>query len=211
MTETVKPQAGNRTVTLIDNATGKQFELPVMSGTTGPDVIDVRRLYQDTGYFTFDPGYTSTGSCESAITYIDGDKGVLLYRGYPIEQLAEHADFMEVCYLLLYGDLPTEEQKRKFEHDITYHTMVHEQMHAFIEGFRRDSHPMAVMVGMVGALSAFYHDSHRHHQSASPDGRVVPDDREDADPGDRGPSSTRSASRSCIRRTPSAIRRTSST
>ncbi len=159
MTETVKPQAGNRTVTLIDNATGKRFELPLMSGTTGPDVIDVRRLYQDTGYFTFDPGYTSTGSCESAITYIDGDQGILLYRGYPIEQLAEHSDFMEVCYLLLYGDLPNQEQKSKFEHDITYHTMVHEQMHAFIEGFRRDSHPMAVMVGMVGALSAFYHDS----------------------------------------------------
>jgi citrate synthase len=159
MSETVKPQAGNRTVTLIDNATGKRFELPVLSGTAGPDVIDVRRLYQDTGYFTFDPGYTSTGSCESAITYIDGDKGILLYRGYPIEQLAQHADFMEVCYLLLYGDLPTQEQKQKFEHDITYHTMVHEQMHAFIEGFRRDSHPMAVMVGMVGALSAFYHDS----------------------------------------------------
>ncbi|MFO1154112.1 MAG: citrate synthase [Rhodospirillales bacterium] len=159
MTETVKPQAGNRTVTLIDNATGKKIELPVISGTTGPDVIDVRRLYQDTGYFTFDPGYTSTGSCESSITYIDGDQGVLLYRGYPIEQLAEHTDFMEVCYLLLYGDLPTQEQKKKFEHDITYHTMVHEQMHAFIEGFRRDSHPMAVMVGMVGALSAFYHDS----------------------------------------------------
>ena len=159
MSETVKPQAGNRTVTLIDNATGKRFELPVLSGTTGPDVIDVRRLYQDSGYFTFDPGYTSTGSCESAITYIDGDKGILLYRGYPIEQLAEHADFMEVCYLLLYGDLPTHDQKQRFEHDITYHTMVHEQMHAFIEGFRRDSHPMAVMVGMVGALSAFYHDS----------------------------------------------------
>ena len=159
MSETVKPQAGNRTVTLIDNATGKRFELPVLSGTAGPDVIDVRRLYQDTGYFTFDPGYTSTGSCESAITYIDGDKGILLYRGYPIEQLAEHADFMEVCYLLLYGDLPTHDQKQRFEHDITYHTMVHEQMHAFIEGFRRDSHPMAVMVGMVGALSAFYHDS----------------------------------------------------
>lgn len=111
MTETVKPQAGNRTVTLIDNATGKKIELPVISGTTGPDVIDVRRLYQDTGYFTFDPGYTSTGSCESSITYIDGDQGVLLYRGYPIEQLAEHTDFMEVCYLLLYGDLPTQEQE----------------------------------------------------------------------------------------------------
>ena len=159
MNETLNPQAGNRTVTLIDNASGRRFEFPLISGSVGPDVIDIRRLFQETGYFTFDPGYTSTGSCESTITFIDGDKGVLLYRGYPIEDLAEHADFMEVCYLLLYGDLPTPEQKRKFEHDITYHTMVHEQMHKFIEGFRRDSHPMAVMVGMVGALSAFYHDS----------------------------------------------------
>ncbi len=152
-------EGANRTVTLIDNATGRRFDLPVMSGSCGPDVIDVRRLYQDTGYFTFDPGYTSTGSCESSITYIDGDKGELLYRGYPIEDLAENTDFMEVCYLLLYGDLPNSDQKRKFEHDITYHTLIHEQMHSLIEGFRRDSHPMAVMVGMVGALSAFYHDS----------------------------------------------------
>ncbi|HSO43697.1 MAG TPA: citrate synthase [Rhodospirillales bacterium] len=157
--ETSAVKARNRTVTLTDNATGRTFELPILSGTTGPDVIDVRKLYQDTGYFTFDPGYTSTGSCESSITYIDGDQGVLLYRGYPIETLAENSDFMEVCYLLLYGDLPNAEQKRRFEHDIVYHTMLHEQMHKFIEGFRRDSHPMAVMVGMVGALSAFYHDS----------------------------------------------------
>jgi citrate synthase len=149
----------NRTVTLTDNATGKTHQLPILSGSSGPDVIDIRKLYGDSGYFTFDPGYTSTGRCESAITFIDGDEGVLLYRGYPIEQLAEGSDFMEVCYLLLYGDLPTAEQKRKFEHDITYHTMLHEQMHKFIEGFRRDSHPMAVMVGMVGALSGFYHDS----------------------------------------------------
>jgi citrate synthase len=146
-------------MTLTDNATGKTYEFPVISGTTGPDVIDVRSLYQDTGCFTFDPGYTSTGSCESAITFIDGDKGVLLYRGYPIADLAESCDFMEVCYLLLYGDLPTADQKRKFETDITYHTMLHEQMHSFYSGFRRDSHPMAVMVGVVGALSAFYHDS----------------------------------------------------
>ncbi len=157
--ETSAVKARNRTVTLTDNATGRTFELPILSGSTGPDVIDVRKLYSDTGYFTFDPGYTSTGSCESSITYIDGDKGVLLYRGYPIETLAENSDFMEVCYLLLYGDLPNAEQKRRFEHDIVYHTMLHEQMHKFIEGFRRDSHPMAVMVGMVGALSAFYHDS----------------------------------------------------
>jgi len=160
MTDDRKPaETPNRTVTLLDHATGKQYELPVLSGSTGPDVIDVRKLYTDTGYFTFDPGYTSTGSCESSITYIDGDQGILLYRGYSIADLAENADFMEVCYLLLYGDLPTADQKRKFEHDITYHTMLHEQMHRFLEGFRRDSHPMAVMVGVVGALSAFYHDS----------------------------------------------------
>jgi citrate synthase len=180
MTETPAAQTVNHTVTLIDNASGRRYELPVLKGSTRPDVIDVRKLYSDTGFFTFDPGYTSTGSCESAITYIDGDKGTLLYRGYPIEQLAENSDFMEVCYLLLYGDLPTAEQKRKFEHDITYHTMLHEQMHKFIEGFRRDSHPMAVMVGMVGALSAFY------HQSAPPDDRLVPDDRQDADDGGLG-------------------------
>jgi citrate synthase len=154
-----KTDRGEHTVTLIDNATGKKYELPVLKGTVGPDVIDVRKLYADTGYFTFDPGYTSTGSCESAITFIDGDEGKLLYRGYLIADLAENVDFMEVCYLLLYGDLPNADQKRKFEHDITYHTMLHEQMHKFVEGFRRDSHPMAVMVGTVGALSAFYHDS----------------------------------------------------
>jgi citrate synthase len=160
MNETLlKSEGANRTVTLIDNSTGRKFDLPVISGTIGPDVIDVRNLYQDTGFFTFDPGYTSTGSCESGITYIDGDEGILLYRGYPIQDLAQHSDFMEVCYLLLYGDLPTADQKRKFEHDITYHTMLHEQIHKFYDGFRRDSHPMAVMVGVVGALSAFYHDS----------------------------------------------------
>jgi citrate synthase len=154
-------------VTLTENATGKTWELPVMPGTIGPKVIDVRRLYTDTGYFTFDPGYTSTGSCQSAITYIDGDKGELFYRGYPIEELAENSDFMEVCYLLLYGELPTSEQQTKFEWDITHHTMVHEQLSAFFRGFRRDAHPMAVMCGVVGALAAFYHDStdiHDPHQ-----------------------------------------------
>jgi len=155
----IAAEAGKRTVTVTDNATGRQFELPVIAGTVGPDVVDVRTLYGETGYFTFDPGFTSTGSCESTITYIDGDEGILLYRGYPIQELAEHSDFMEVCYLLLYGDLPTADQKRRFEHDITYHTMLHEQMNKFYDGFRRDSHPMAVMVGVVGALSAFYHDS----------------------------------------------------
>jgi len=147
------------TVTLIDNATGKKLELPVIDGSVGPKVIDIRKLYAETGYFTYDPGFTSTGSCQSAITYIDGDEGVLLHRGYPIEELAEKSDFMEVAYLLLNGELPTAEQKKKFERDITYHTMVHEQLVYFYRGFRRDSHPMAVMCGVVGALSAFYHDS----------------------------------------------------
>jgi len=147
------------TFTLTENSTGRTFELPVIKGTTGPDVIDVRKLYAETGCFTYDPGFTSTGSCESRITYIDGDAGILLYRGYPIEELAEQSDFMEVCYLLLYGNLPSVEEKEKFRRDITYHTMVNEQINYFFRGFRRDSHPMAVMCGVVGALSAFYHDS----------------------------------------------------
>ncbi|MCZ6466342.1 MAG: citrate (Si)-synthase, partial [Alphaproteobacteria bacterium] len=147
------------TFTLTENSTGRTFELPVIKGTTGPDVIDVRKLYAETGCFTYDPGFTSTGSCESRITYIDGDAGILLYRGYPIEELAEQSDFMEVCYLLLYGNLPSVEEKEKFRRDITYHTMVNEQITYFFRGFRRDSHPMAVMCGVVGALSAFYHDS----------------------------------------------------
>lgn len=147
------------TVTLTDNRSGQSWELPVLGGSEGPDVIDVRRLYADTGMFTYDPGFTSTGSCESKITFIDGDKGVLLHRGYPIEQLAGRSDFMEVCYLLLHGELPTRDQKADFVKSITYHTMLHEQMLNFYRGFRRDSHPMAIMVGVVGALSAFYHDS----------------------------------------------------
>jgi citrate synthase len=163
ITTDAKPEtrsnAPRETVTVTDNSTGKSVELPMLSGTIGPKVIDIRKLYADLGHFTFDPGYTATGSCESKITYIDGDEGILLYRGYPIEQLAEHSDFMEVSYLLLYGALPTAEQKKKFERDITLHTMVHEQLTAFYRGFRRDAHPMAVMCGVVGALSAFYHDS----------------------------------------------------
>ena len=151
--------AATDTVTLVDNSTGRSFELPILGGSIGPSVIDVRRLYSDTGYFTYDPGYTSTGSCESKITYIDGEEGVLLYRGYPIADLAEKSEFLEVCYLLLYGELPNREQKSKFDYDITHHTMLHEQIHFFFRGFRRDSHPMAVMCGVVGALSAFYHDS----------------------------------------------------
>ena len=152
-------KSNKNTFTLTDNSSGEQIELPVMEGTVGPRVIDVRRLYAETGCFTYDPGYTSTGSCESRITYIDGEEGVLLYRGYPIQELATNCDYPEVCYLLLYGDLPTQKQQSKFEHDITYHTMLHEQLNTFYRGFRRDSHPMAIMCGVVGALSAFYHDS----------------------------------------------------
>ncbi len=138
---------------------GKTIELPVKSGTIGPDVIDIGKLYAQTGAFTFDPGFTSTASCESKITYIDGDEGVLLYRGYPIEQLAEKGDFLETCYLMLFGSLPTAAQKADFDYRVTRHTMVHDQMNRFFTGFRRDAHPMAVMVASVGALSAFYHDS----------------------------------------------------
>ena len=137
----------------------KSVDLPVKSGTIGPDVVDIGKLYAQTGAFTYDPGFMSTASCESGITYIDGDAGVLLYRGYPIEQLAEHGDFLETCYLLLEGDLPNASQKADFDYRITRHTMVHEQMARFYQGFRRDAHPMAVMVGCVGAMAAFYHDS----------------------------------------------------
>ena len=138
---------------------GTRYDLPMRKGTLGPDVVDISSLYQDTGCFTYDPGFTSTASCESKITFIDFDKGVVLYRGYPIEQLAEHSTFLETCYLLLYGELPTAQQYEAFENSIVKHTMVHEQMTRFYSGFRRDAHPMAVMVGVVGALSAFYHDS----------------------------------------------------
>ncbi|MDE2131611.1 MAG: citrate (Si)-synthase [Betaproteobacteria bacterium] len=137
---------------------GKSVDLPVYSGTTGPDVIDIRSLGQ-TGMFTYDPGFLATASCQSAITYIDGDAGLLYYRGYPIEQLAENSDFMEVCYLLLNGELPTKTQRAAFDNNIRRHTMVHDQLTNFFKGFRRDAHPMAVMVGVVGALSAFYHDA----------------------------------------------------
>ncbi|WP_137862162.1 MULTISPECIES: citrate synthase [unclassified Sphingomonas] len=138
---------------------GKDVEYPVLSGSVGPDVIDIRKLYGQTGMFTYDPGFTSTASCESGLTYIDGDEGVLLHRGYPIGQLAEHSSFMEVSYLLLNGELPSQAELDKFSHTITRHTMLHEQLATFYRGFRRDAHPMAVMCGVVGALSAFYHDS----------------------------------------------------
>ena len=134
-------------------------EMPVYHGSVGPDVIDIRKLYAQTGMFTYDPGFLSTAACQSAITYIDGDKGELQYRGYPIEQLATQCDFLETCHLLLYGELPNAESKKKFERTVTMHTMVNEQMQFFLRGFRRDAHPMAVLTGLVGALSAFYHDS----------------------------------------------------
>lgn len=137
----------------------KAVDLPVRDGSIGPQVVDIRKLYAQTGAFTFDPGFTSTASCESAITYIDGDEGVLLHRGYPIQQLAEDSSFMEVAYLLTEGELPSKEELAKFEYTISRHTMVHEQLMQFFRGFRRDAHPMAIMCGVVGALSAFYHDS----------------------------------------------------
>jgi len=154
--ENLRPSGAAEASVLIDGAT---YDLPIRKGTIGPDVIDINSLYQDTGCFTYDPGFTSTASCESKITFIDGDKGILLYRGYPIDQLAEYGGFVETCYLLLYGELPTREQYKAFDSRIVKHTMVHEQMTRFYTGFRRDAHPMAVMVGVVGALSAFYHDS----------------------------------------------------
>ncbi len=138
---------------------GKTYDLPVLSGSEGPDAIDIRKLYGDADIFTYDPGFTSTASCESDITFIDGDKGILLYRGYPIDQLAAHSSFLEVCFLLLYGELPNAEEMKAFDYAITRHTMVHDQMNSFFRGFRRDAHPMAVMCGVVGAMSAFYHDS----------------------------------------------------
>ncbi|NNG03570.1 MAG: citrate (Si)-synthase, partial [Inquilinus sp.] len=150
-------QAGNPikptgdTVTLTDNATGKKVDMPILGGSVGPRVVDIRRLYAETGMFTYDPGFTSTASCDSGITYIDGDEGVLLHRGYPIDELAEHSDFMEVCYLLLHRELPKADQKAQFVKTITNHTMVHEQLTYFYRGFRRDAHPMAIMVGVVGA------------------------------------------------------------
>jgi citrate synthase len=153
---TVQSDASRAASMIINN---KQIQMPVRSGTIGPDVIDVARLYRDTGCFTYDPGFTSTANCSSRITYIDGEEGTLLYRGIPIEQLAETSNFIEVCYLLLNAELPTKTQLAEFDSTITRHTMVHEQMTRFFTGFRRDAHPMAVMCGVVGALAAFYHDS----------------------------------------------------
>jgi citrate synthase len=154
MTDTI---ASDRIATL--NVRGKSYDLPIIKGSTGPDVLDVRKLYADADVFTFDPGFTSTASCESKITFIDGDAGILLHRGYSIEELAEKSNFLEVCYLLLNGELPNAKEYAEFEKIITYHTMLHAQFDRFFSGFRSDAHPMAIMTGAVGALSAFYHDS----------------------------------------------------
>ena len=149
----------NKPFTLFNNETGQSIEIPVLSGTEGPKVLDIRSLYTETGMFTYDPGFTSTASCESSITYIDGEKGILRHRGYDIKDLATSSNFLEVCYLLLHGELPSLQDKNKFENVISNHTMLHEQLVNLYRGFRRDAHPMAIMVGVVGALSAFYHDS----------------------------------------------------
>ncbi|MET0205291.1 MAG: citrate synthase [Casimicrobiaceae bacterium] len=159
----------DRTATLTFSDGTAPVTFPLLEGTIGPDVIDIRTLYGKTGKFTYDPGFLSTASCDSAITYIDGDKGELLYRGYPIEELAVKCDFLEVCYLLLYGELPTKEQQHKFDDVVTHHTMVNEQMQFFMRGFRRDAHPMAVLTGLVGAMSAFYPDSMNLHDARQRD------------------------------------------
>ncbi len=159
--------AAKRTVTVTLDGSNKSTSLPLLSGSVGPDVFDIRKLYGDLGVFTYDPGYGVTASCYSKITYIDGDEGILLYRGYPIEQLAEHSNFLEVCHLLLNGELPNAAEAKDFEMGVMRHTMLHEQLRTFYNGFRRDAHPMAVMCGVVGALSAFYHDSLDIHDPES--------------------------------------------
>jgi citrate synthase len=156
-----------RSVTITLDGSNKSTNLPLLSGSVGPDVFDIRKLYGDLGVFTYDPGYGATASCDSKITYIDGDEGILLYRGYPIEQLAEKSNFLEVCYLLLNGELPNAAEAKQFHDGVMLHTMLHEQLRTFYNGFRRDAHPMAVMCGVVGALSAFYHDSLDIHDPVS--------------------------------------------
>ncbi|CAM5182083.1 Citrate synthase OS=Castellaniella defragrans (strain DSM / CCUG 39792 / 65Phen) OX=1437824 GN=BN940_13111 PE=3 SV=1 [Castellaniella denitrificans] len=164
-------QLSDKKATLSFSDGSPSVEFPVYQGTVGPDVIDIRKLYGQTGMFTYDPGFMATASCESAITYIDGDKGQLLYRGYPIDQLATNCDFLSICYLIMNGELPNDQQKQEFDSLVTHHTLVHEQMRMFMQGFRRDAHPMAVLTGLVGALSAFYHDStditDPHHREVS--------------------------------------------
>jgi citrate synthase len=158
MTENMHGTATGDHIALTDSGSGASMEMPLIKGTIGPSVFDIRKLYAQTGHFTYDPGFTSTASCASKITYIDGDEGVLLYRGYPIQELATKSDFLEVAYLILFGELPTAAQKEEFVRGVTYHTMVHEQITYFFRGFRRDAHPVAVTIGVVGALSAFYHE-----------------------------------------------------
>ena len=160
-----KPSESAETVTLTVDATSEKFSMPLHRGSVGPTVFDIRKLYAETGMFTFDPAFMSTASCESSITFIDGEQGVLLYRGYPIEELAEHSNFMEVTHLLLYGNLPTKSELDSLTSNITRHTMIHEQLMQLFRGFRRDAHPMAIMVGVVGAMSAFYHDHHDIYDS----------------------------------------------
>jgi citrate synthase len=160
---------------------GRAIDLPVLTGSIGPDVVDIRALYGKTGVFTYDPGFLSTASCNSTITYIDGDAGLLLYRGYPIEQLAQHCDFLEVCYLLLNGELPNTAQKTEFVDIVMHHTMVHEQINRFFTGFRRDAHPMATLVGVVGRAFRVLPRRARHQRPAAPHDLGVPADREDAD------------------------------
>lgn len=157
-TPTSKSNGNGGGFVFIDQRTGQQYERPLLHGTLGPPAIDIRSFYTSAEVLTYDPGFTSTASCKSAITFIDGEKGILLYRGYPIQELAAHSDYMEVCYLLLYGELPSAEEKAEFEGDIKRHTLLHDQLTLFFRGFTRKSHPMAIMVGVVGALSAFYHD-----------------------------------------------------
>lgn len=157
--EAEQKSKSGKTFTLTNDQTGESVKLPVEDGTCGPSVIDIRNLYAQTGHFTFDPSFMATGSCKSRLTFIDGDEGILMHRGYTIEELAEKSSFLETAYLLLHGDLPSIQEFEKFKHNITYHTMVHEQINYFYRGFRRDAHPMAIMCGIVGALSAFYHDS----------------------------------------------------
>ena len=159
--------SAKRSITVSLDGSNKSSSLPLFDGTIGPPVADIRKLYGDLGIFTFDPGYGATAACESKITYIDGDEGILLYRGYPIEQLAEKSNFLEICYLLLNGDLPNAKEREEFYLGVMRHTMLHEQIRQFYNGFRRDAHPMAVMCGVVGALSAFYHDSLDIHDPES--------------------------------------------
>ena len=158
------------TVTIIDDETGKKVQMPLLTPTSGPKTIDISMLYKELGYFTYDPGFMSTASCSSAITFLDGEQGILQYRGYPIEQLAEHSNYLEVCYLLLNNKLPNRLELTEFEVDITNHTMLHEALKSFFSGFRRDAHPMAIMVGVVGALAAFYHD---HMDIKNPEHRKI--------------------------------------